>query len=71
MQAVRESGAKQDHGKTNLKKLEKSSWQMRLTVINLKSCVMNGESLEHNTTSKKFEKTWKKFLTNLKRCGNI
>ena len=32
---------------------------------------MNGESLEHDSHRKEFEKTRKKLLTNPKRCVNI
>ena len=44
------------------KKQEKTSWQNELDVISLKSCVMNGESLEHNSHRKEIWKNLKKVL---------
>ena len=71
MQAVRESGAKETESKRNLKRNEKSSWQMENDVVRYKSCVMKSESLERNSQLKNFEKTWKKFLTKFESCDKI
>ena len=57
MQAVCES-EQWSELKRNLKKNEKSSWQILEDLLIYKSCPMNGGSLEDNEHNlKKFEKT--------------
>ena len=78
MQAVRES-KQRGKLKRNLKKIEKSSWQILEDVLTYNSCLMNGAEpggqrsqlkirLEH---FKKVLRNLKKYLTNEISCDNI
>ena len=70
MQVAGNQAAKQSRNERNLKKLEKSTWQMKSDMLRCKSCVMNGQPGAQRQL-KKVWKNLKKFLTNEISCANI